>query len=51
MCDKCVEIDGKIAHYRWIASQIKDQLTLDGIKKLISELESKKAALHPEHPV
>jgi len=47
MCDKCVELDGKIEHYRWIASKITDQLTLDRIKVLIAQLESRKAALHP----
>jgi hypothetical protein len=48
MCDKCTELDGKIAHYRWLASMITDQLTLDRIKELIAKLESQKAALHPE---
>jgi hypothetical protein len=33
MCDKCVELDKKIEHYRWIASMIGDQLTLDRIKR------------------
>jgi hypothetical protein len=46
MCDKCVELDGKIARYRWLASMITDQLTLDGIKVLIAQLESRKASLH-----
>ena len=48
MCDKCIELDGKIAHYRWLSSMITDQLTLDRIKELIAKLESQKAALHPE---
>ena len=48
MCDKCAEIDGKIEHYRRIASQITDQLTLDRIKELIAKLESQKAEFHPE---
>ena len=26
MCEKCVEIDGKIEHYRLIASRMTDQL-------------------------
>jgi hypothetical protein len=48
MCDKCVELDGKMEHYRWIASMITDQLTRDRIKALIAQLELRKAALHPE---
>ena len=38
MCDKCVELDGRIARYRWIASMITDQLTLDRIEVLIANL-------------
>jgi sulfur relay (sulfurtransferase) complex TusBCD TusD component (DsrE family) len=45
MCDKCVELDGKIEHYRSLSSRITDQPTLDGIKKLMN---AQKAALHPE---
>jgi hypothetical protein len=48
MCDKCVELDGKIEHYRSLSSRITDQPTLDGIKKLIEEMNAQKAALHPE---
>jgi hypothetical protein len=48
MCDKCAELDKKIEHYRWIASMIGDQLTLDRIKALIALLTSQKKALHPE---
>jgi hypothetical protein len=35
MCDKCIELDGKIEHYRRIASRTTDQAMLDGIKELI----------------
>jgi hypothetical protein len=45
MCDKCVELDGKIEHYRSLSSRITDQPTLDGIKKLIEEMNAQKAAL------
>jgi hypothetical protein len=48
MCDKCAEIDGKIAHYRRLSSAIFDQPTLDGIKQLIERMKAQKAALHPE---
>jgi hypothetical protein len=48
MCDKCVELDGKIEHYQRMASRITDQLTLDGIKELIARMKAQKATLHPE---
>ena len=48
MCDKCVELDGKIEHYQRMASWITDQPTLDGIKELIARIMAQKAALHPE---
>ena len=48
MCDKCVEIDGKIEHYQRMASRITDQLTLDAIVELIARMKAQKATLHPE---
>jgi len=48
MCDKCVELDGKIARYQRLSSAIADQLTLDGIKELIQRMKAQKAALHPQ---
>jgi hypothetical protein len=48
MCDKCVELDSKIDHYRLLASRVTDQLMLDGIKQLIDRMQAEKAALHPE---
>jgi hypothetical protein len=48
MCDKCVELDGKIEHYQRMASLITDQPTIDGIKELIARMMAQKAALHPE---
>ena len=48
MCEQCAEIDKKIEHYRFMASRMTDQQTLDGIKKLIERMQAKKAALHPE---
>jgi hypothetical protein len=38
MCDKCVEIDKKIEHYRLLASRLTDQPTIDGIKELIERM-------------
>jgi hypothetical protein len=48
MCDKCVELDGKIEHYQSLSSRITDQATLDGIKQLVERMRTQKAALHPE---
>jgi hypothetical protein len=48
MCDKCAEIDERIARYRRINEQIMDQQFNDRAKALIAQLEQEKAALHPE---
>ena len=48
MCDKCIDLDKKIAHYERISSAITDQLTLDRIKELIKRMRAQRAALHPE---
>ena len=48
MCEKCVEIDRKIDHYRMLAARILDQATIDGLQQLIAELQAQKAALHPQ---
>jgi hypothetical protein len=49
MCEKCVELDSKIEHYRALASRVTDQPILDGIKHLIERIQAQKAALHPEN--
>jgi hypothetical protein len=46
MCDKCVEIDERIEHYRSIATRVHDELTREGIAALIADLEAKKASFH-----
>ena len=48
MCDHRDEVDAKIDHYRLIETRMTDQALLDGIKKLIEELQTQKAALHHE---
>jgi hypothetical protein len=48
MCDKCVEIDGRIEHYQRLAAGILDKPTIEGIKNLIEMLRTQKAALHPK---
>ena len=48
MCEKCVELDGKIEHYQKLSSLLTDQRTLEAIKQLIAQMEAEKQALHPE---
>jgi hypothetical protein len=48
MCEKCVELDGKIEHYRDIALRMTDEAMIRGIKVLIERAKAQKAALHPE---
>lgn len=40
MCNRCVELDEKIAHYQRISLAITDQLTLDGIKEAVEKLKA-----------
>jgi hypothetical protein len=49
MCEKCQAIDERIRHYQTPATLVTDQQTLDGIERLIEELEARKKALHPEN--
>jgi hypothetical protein len=48
MCEKCVEIDGKIQHYQRLLSRITDERTVRGIKELLARMKARKAALHPD---
>jgi hypothetical protein len=48
MCDECAKIDEKIAHYRELVARLLDPLTTERVGKLIDELLSQKALLHPE---
>jgi hypothetical protein len=48
MCDRCVELDHKIEHYKRISASITDQLTIDRIKELVEQMKAEKTALHPE---
>ena len=45
MCEKCVELDRKIEHYRSLLSHVTDQQTTEGIRKLIKDMQAQKAAL------
>ena len=48
MCEACGQLDEKIEHYKKVSAAMTDQLTIDGIRALIAELQAQKAALHPE---
>ena len=48
MCDKCQELDQKIARYRQIIDRVLDSQLAEGTGKLIEEAEAEKAALHPK---
>ncbi|MGB9170806.1 MAG: hypothetical protein WCC35_04375, partial [Bradyrhizobium sp.] len=48
MCEKCTEIDTKIEHYQYLSRMVTDQLTVDGIQKLVEQMKAEKVALHPE---
>jgi FAD/FMN-containing dehydrogenase len=48
MCNKCVELDGKIEHYKRISASISDQLAIDRNTELVEQMKAQKAALHPE---
>jgi hypothetical protein len=48
MCDKCKPLDDRIARYRGLGQHITDERTLEGIRRLIADLEAQKKVLHPE---
>jgi hypothetical protein len=48
MCEKCVELDKKIEHYRQLSRWITDQQTIESLGLFIAKLRAEKAALHPE---
>ena len=48
MCEKCIELDKKIEHYRQLAERVRDPLLTEGVGQLIEEIEAQKAAFHPE---
>lgn len=47
MCEKCVEIDLRIAHYRKINTPALDPLTRERLVEAISKFEAEKDKLHP----
>jgi hypothetical protein len=50
MCDRCDQLDEKIEHYKKVMSAMTDELTIERITALVVEMQTQKAALHPEGP-
>ena len=46
--EECAKLDKKIDHYRSLMARVTDQLTNEGLGKLVEEMKAQKAALHPE---
>jgi hypothetical protein len=47
MCEKCIEIDERIAHYRELAELSGgDALTVLSVEELVKDFEDQKRALH-----
>jgi hypothetical protein len=47
MCEKCVELDKKIEHYRQLSRWITDQQTIEQFGLFVEKLRAEKAGLHP----
>jgi hypothetical protein len=50
MCNRCDEIDAKIARYRNIENGIIDRLMIERLVAAVADMESEKIALHPPPP-
>ena len=48
MCEKCEELEKRIARYREVADRIMDQTALSSITLLIEQCEMQKHELHSE---
>jgi hypothetical protein len=48
MCEKCKELDEKIARYVGLSASITNQPTVERFMAPIAELEARESALHPE---
>jgi hypothetical protein len=48
MCERCAELDQRIARYREVAELILDQPALSSIRLLIERCEAQKRELHSE---
>jgi hypothetical protein len=46
MCEKCAELDNKIAHYGRLALSVTHARTVDGVNELIDKMKVERVALH-----
>jgi hypothetical protein len=49
MCEKCKDIDNKIARYRQMSDDVDDKNVIALLNTFITDLEAEKTRLHP-HP-
>jgi hypothetical protein len=47
LCEKCKDIDDKMARYRRLSRAVNDKPVMESLDRLIADLELEKAALHP----
>lgn len=47
MCEKCTELDEKIAHYRRFTTYAFDALTTERIRGMLDDLQQKRNSVHP----
>jgi hypothetical protein len=50
VCEKCEELDERIAHYRQLLKSISDKQLTSALIHSIAEMEQKKSDLHPNQP-
>jgi hypothetical protein len=48
MCNRCLQLDEKLRHFRRIAARVNDELTDEALDALALEHETQKLAFHPE---
>ncbi|GKQ53200.1 hypothetical protein [Bradyrhizobium sp. Ce-3] len=47
MCEKCTELDDKIAHLKALSARMTDEMTLEGMAVLTKRYQVQKSELHP----
>jgi hypothetical protein len=47
MCERCQEIEAKIARYRRLMNGVNDRTMIDHLVSFIADLDSEKSGLHP----
>lgn len=47
MCERCVEIDGRISRYIYLKQRTTDAMAVASLNQLIDDMKASKSALHP----